>query len=326
MTGILGRRRAGKDVMAAWLAAERRKKEGIQVLHNGGLTFGEYFDPLEMSISPQEVAEKLRNSVYVITEAHNFFNPARQMSTVQIQIANVIMQMGKFGSSLIWTTQYQERVSGQLKEQTDWAIRVRSSRRPWATARSVAAGAKDNRCAGFFPGQIFHKEHLPCLKKETYGGKQPHRFDIVAQWTMQKNHPDYRARRAPFQRKQLVFCAHRYYPLNRTGVLIDHTAILAYNSDTLRKRQEAEDLMRLNSVLVMMEEGRFRDEAGSPLKLQIVTEAQIMSAFNAMYPDRLLDDKTVRRFLRAMDVRPKGSTSGGRRYDLTRWKEEHASA
>jgi hypothetical protein len=240
--GVLGPRRRGKSLLANYLCGEVAKAGG-RVLHRGNLSFGEVLDV--HWLLDQNPAE-LGNVLVYLDEIQSLLDSRRSASIFATLISHNLIQSGHLGMSIIWTTQFERRVSRDLIDQTDWVFYVLGARRPWPTAEQIAGG-DDWRCAGFDRKNRHVFAHEECPKYD-------HQRLVAAKLVAQHG-----ALMRPGWSKNLeLHCAQRFYQLGDTKFLIDSKqAVLRMGAEAMRRREIARQSELLRELVVEL--GRNRE-------------------------------------------------------------------
>ncbi len=233
--GLLGPRRRGKTLFANYLCAEVAAAGG-RVLHRGNLSFGELLDiQWLLDQDPTELSDTL---VY-LDEIQSLLDSRRSASVFATLISHGLIQSGHIGMSIIWTTQFERRVSKDMIDQTDFMFYISGAARPWPTPEQIGSG-DDYRCAGFDPfnRHVFKHEECP-----TFDHQRTVRAKLVAQ-RGSKMRPGW----AQFL---TMHCAQRYYGLGNTKFLVDSKqAVLRMSAVDMRRREAARDSERLRELVI----------------------------------------------------------------------------
>lgn len=217
--GLLGPRRRGKSLAAAFLCAQAANR-GVRVLHRGNLAFGELLD---VDALLEQDVDYLANTLVYLDEVQEIMDSRRGMTVFQVMLSHGLIQSGHMGMSILWTSQDEARLSRDLKFQTDFVFYVDGRSSPFESRRHG-----DLRCPGFFPDDEYYEQHINCPK---LGHRRVVRMEIVAQ----------RGALVPPGSRVLMWlhCAQRYYELFNTRAIINSAGALTMNSDTLREKRQA---------------------------------------------------------------------------------------
>lgn len=246
--GILGRKRSGKTLLASKMAYEFFLAGG-RVLHMGNLSFGEEITDISILADQDPVA--LSNVLLYIDEVKAILNSRRSNSAFQQLIFNNLMQAGHQGLSLLWTTQFQAGVSGDLLDQCDYAYYVgaQSGAKKWIATDQYKPKTGEFEEKNLCPGWDEAESNLKFWHSDI--GKLKGCKDSIEKRTIlykrvtQGSHPlgpgitSYRT----------LHCAQRFYNLSDTTHKIDALAPMLLNTDEFRARQEAENLGKFKSLL-----------------------------------------------------------------------------
>ena len=291
--GVLGRKRSGKTLLASKMAYEYHLAGG-RVLHMGNLSFGE--EITDISILADQDPAALQSVLLYVDEVKAILNSRRSNSAFQQLIFNNLMQAGHQGLSMIWTTQFQAGVSGDLLDQCDYAIQVdpRSGAKKWIekTRYKKRTGEYEERnlCHAWDDESCkYRNEHLGTGKIRSCKDSNEKRTIIYKRVT-QAAHP-----LGPGIVKHLTLhCAQRFYDLSDTTHKIDALAPMLLNTDEFRARQEADNLTKFNTLIGALVEQE---------QLEVVTPGLLHQYLHGTDGMPKLSIKQIKSFSKTMGIK-----------------------
>tara|TARA_Y100000590_G_scaffold82055_1_gene91369 strand:- start:3127 stop:4098 length:972 start_codon:yes stop_codon:yes gene_type:complete len=305
VVAILGRKRSGKTLLAAKLCYEYWLAGG-RVMHMGNLSFGE---PIEdISILTDQDPAALSEVLLYVDEVKAILNSRRSGSAFQQLIFNNLMQAGHQGLSMIFTSQFQTGISGDLLDQCDYAIMTQpdSGATKWRHSDGYTTKGKlvkANLCPGFDKKSPYYHEHAGSGKVLACAESEETRW-IRYTLTTQASHP----LGAGIRKYLTLWCAQRFYPLSDTTFKVDAREAMLFNTDEIRGRREAENLDSFKRLLVGMSE-QHNIEVG-----EVGLVHEYVHNTEGMPP---LDLRTIKSFMRSIGV--KTISSRDHRFKISEW-------
>ena len=292
VVGVLGPKRRGKTLLAGKMCFEYWLGGG-KLYHMGNLSFGDLVEDIGMLADQDPGA--LANCLLYIDEVKTIMNSRSSNSAFQKLIGNNLMQAGHQGLSIIWTSQFQSGIAGDLLDQCDYAIVVdrRSGQQPWRRKDeyNVSTGRlkKENLCAGFDKQDPFYAEHAGPGRLLACKGSQEKRT-VLYKTVTQVSHP-----LGPgITRVKTLHCAQRFYGLSDTTFKIDALAPMLLNTDQFRAREEVKTIGKFGELL----------KALNTQGMAEITPAVIQGYLEGSFDTPIfLEVRQIRSYLKALGVR-----------------------
>ena len=223
--GIVGPRRSGKGLLAAWFAHEFLTR-GLRVFHLGNLGIGTTVS-MRWLLDALSNPNRIKDSLVVLDEANLSVSSAGGGSIAGDMLQGLVAQLGHSRTTVVWLNQTAtQRVQGTFGSITDLLFsinwQVRHLNKPHSGETHDEAGRRGacKHCAGIqFPWTTTGRAHILVPPYMQSCGISPLRLDIYCRLIAQPISQIGKRFEQMFGPEiEFIFrCAQRLFPANFTG-------------------------------------------------------------------------------------------------------------